>query len=467
MESSIADELVGIDLGDKRLNKRSVKVLEGLHADTQSSVNGAFDNWADTLGAYRLFDNPAVTPEKIFEPHYQATRQRMQEYPVVLVVQDTTDLNYTPHPPQDARCLNKADQLGFYDHTLLATTPDGVPVGLLDTQWFDRAAESLGKRHERVTLPLEEKESFRWLQGFRRASQVAEQCPQTQVVCVADREADMYDMYLEAQQAGTADYVIRSKEENRCTTTRVPPAEHDSRCAVYRKIRDEVRGSPLKARRTVALPQTPQRESRVAELEIRALSVTMKPPKNRTGLAPADCNVVHVQEVGYGGEDAVQWWLITSLPIDTLEEVERIIDYYRARWTIEVYFRTLKTGCRVEKLQLETVARLQNCLAFYKIIAWRVLMLTHLNRHDPTLSCDTVFTDCEWQAVWQVTTKQPVPKKPPSLGEFMRLLASLGGYNNRPNEPPPGPQPIWIGIRRMHDFALAWLCFQQSLKTCV
>ena len=124
----------------------------------------------------------------------------------------------------------------------------------------------------------------------------------------------------------------------------------------------------------------------------------------------------------------------------------------------------LKTGCKVEEIQLETTHRLRNCLAFYKIIAWRVLYLTYLNRECPDLPCDVVFDAGEWQPVWQIVKKEPPPKKVPRLGDFMKLLAELGGDNNRAKEAPPGPQVIWTGLRRMLDFAIAWQACQQHQK---
>ncbi len=475
MSGKITDELAGIDLGDSRLNQRSRQVMESLSVDPQASINASFVNWADTLAAYRLFDNDAVTPEAILKPHYEATLRRIDEHSVVLIAQDTTELDFTKHLPKDAGCLNKADRFGFYNHTHLAVTPTGIPLGVVGAEVFGRSAESLGRSPERRSLPIEEKESFRWLKGYRLASTVSGRCAATQIVNVADRESDMYDILVEAQQESAAaetdtpraDFVIRSKE-NRCTSDRIPPAEHTSRNAVYRKVYDEVRNSPLRFRKTIVLPQTPKRKAREAELEVRAMPVTLRHPKNRRNFPAVHCNVVHAKEVnGPGDGTDIEWWLLTSLPIDSFEEIERVIGYYRTRWTIEVYFRVLKTGCCVEEIQLETTARVKKCLAFYQIIAWRVLNLTYLNRECPTLPCTSVFADDEWQSVWRVTTKKELPDDPPTLSEFLRLLASLGGYNNRPSEPPPGPQPIWVGIRRMCDFALAWIAFGPPTKTYV
>ena len=165
----IADELRGIDLGDKRLNQRSKRVIEALAANPESSINASCEGWNDTLAAYRFFDNDAVTPEQILRPHVEATQRRMREHPVVLIVQDTTELDYTQHPPKDARCLNREERFGLYEHVHLAVTPDKLCLGVVGTESFDRAVESLGKADERTTLPIEEKESFRWLTGYRLA----------------------------------------------------------------------------------------------------------------------------------------------------------------------------------------------------------------------------------------------------------------------------------------------------------
>jgi hypothetical protein len=391
----------------------------------------------------------------------------MREQPVVLVIQDTTELDYTRHPPRDAQCLNRPERLGLYDHTHLAITPDQLCLGVVGCEQYARTAESLGHADERSTLPIEEKESLRWLTGYRLACSLAAECPQTQVISVADREADIYDIFVEAQEhAGVrAEFIIRARVD-RCLTKRDAAAGE----AAYHKVRDEVQRAPRLGTRTIELPQTPQRAARQATLEIRALTVQIKPPHARAHLPAVTLQVVLAEEIGGPGDGTeVSWLLLTSLPIATLADALRVLDYYVARWLIEIYFRVLKTGCRVEEIQLETIDRLQNCLMFYKIIAARVLSLTYLNRTAPQMSCTAVFVPSEWKSVWRVVKQQPLPPQPPTLAEFMKLLTQLGGYNNRATEPAPGPQPLWVGIRRMLDFARAWLAFgpASSPETCV
>ena len=152
MCDGIAEELHGIDLGDQRLNRRSARVIEALAANPEASINGACDGWGDTLAAYRLFNNAAVTPEQILQPHREATQRWMREQPVVLIVQDTTELDFTKHPTDDARCLNTEQRFGLYEQVHLAVTPDKLCLGVVGSEFFDRAPESLGKADERRTL---------------------------------------------------------------------------------------------------------------------------------------------------------------------------------------------------------------------------------------------------------------------------------------------------------------------------
>jgi len=469
MSEGIVAELDGIDLGDKRLNDRSRAVIDALYVNPEASCNAACDGWSDTLAAYRFFDNKAVEPEEILRPHIEATKRRMQEHEVVVIAQDTTELDYTDHPPQDARCLNKENRLGLYDHTHLAVTPSGLSLGVVGVEYFDREAEGLGHSKQRSKLPIEEKESLRWLTGYRLACELARDCPTTQVVSVADREADLYDIFMEAEkqaaeQPHSADFIIRAK-----IPRSLPERDPEAGARAYKKVRDEVSKSELRATQMVELPRTPKREARQAKLEVRAIQVTVKPPHARSSLPAVTYNVVLVEEVdGPGDGTDVSWLLTTSLPIETFAQIQRVIDYYVARWVIEVFFRVFKTGCKVEEIQLETLPRLKNCLAFYKIIAWRIMYLTQLNRECPELPCDVVFDDCEWKSVWCVVTQQELPPTVPTLSEFMRLLTQLGGYNNRRTEAPSGPQPVWVGIRRMVDLATAWLTFGPGAqKSCV
>ena len=457
MCEGIADELDGVQFKGKRLADRSKRLIIALSQNPEASINASCDGWSDTQAAYRFFTNTSVTPEAILQSHREVTQRRVSTESVVLFVQDTTELDYSDHPQRDAKYLANCHRRGLYMHAQLAVTPEKLCLGVVGIDFHERELESLGKSKERKTWPIEEKESYRWLKGYRRACELAVACPETQIVMVADREGDIYDIFVEAQEGELppVNYIVRAQEDR--STFERDPAEGKKG---YRKVRDEVAESQLLSQRVIELGETPKRKGRQATVEIRAITVKVKPPHARAQLPSVTYNVVYVKEIG-GPQDGtdVDWLLITTLPINTMDEITLVINYYLARWAVEIYFRILKTGCRVEDIQLETMHRLKNCLALYCIIAWRVQYLTYLNRTSPALPCTAVFTASEWKSVWKVVKRGDPPKKPPLLSDFMALLSQLGGYNNRANERAFGPLPVWVGLRRMMDFAIAWDAF--------
>jgi len=457
LATEIEGELAAIDLGDKRLNQRAQRVLRSFWEDPQASVNAASHGWAETQAAYRFFDNARVQPEQLLAPHQAATLERIKQHRVVLLAQDTTELDYSAPRPAGAGPLTSEQRVGFLDHSQVAFTPEGLCLGVVDVKFWARSLEGFGEGQQRQYDPLETKETYRWLEGYRRACEVARQAPGTQIVSVADREGDLYELFVEAaaQGAPAADYVIRAGKD------RSLPEERASGPG-YEKLRETLDTAELVVIRELELPATPQRQARTARLEVRRQRVRLKAPyRQHTTLPEVEVNVVLVRELDPpSGVEPVEWLLVTSLPIDTPEQVLLVVEYYTGRWPIEIFFRVFQSGCQVERIQLETAPRLQRCLMLYKIVAWRVLYLTMLGRECPDLPCEVVFTADEWMPVWKITQpKRPLPKTPPTLAAFLLLVGKLGGHNGRRRDRPPGAQALWTGIRRLTDFALAWRAF--------
>lgn len=459
MSEEIVAEMDGIDLGDRRLNRRAAKLLATLAVDPTASVNAAFKTWAETQAAYRFFDNDLVEPEKILAPHREATIRRLASGSTVLIVQDTTELDYTDGPATDLGVLNVASRRGLYAHCHVAFTTDGLCLGVVGVEFMRREPESLGRADERAKDPIETKETHRWLSGYRLACELAAARPDVRIVSVADSECDVYEIFLERRRHETpADFVIRAKHDRKTI-------ERDEAAGprTYLKVEALVAASPIVAARKVELPRTPKRAPRTAALALRARQVTLRPPHGKGDLPRVALQVVSVEETGGPGDGTdVNWLLWTTLPIDSAPRVLEVVDRYVGRWPIEPFFRVYKTGCRVEKLLLETESRIKNAAALYLIVAWRVTYATRLGRACPDLPCDAIFDDCEWKSVWKIVERKPLPERAPPLSIFVPILASLGGWNGRKHDPPPGPQAMWIALRRMHDFGLAWLAFHAS-----
>jgi hypothetical protein len=195
-------------------------------------------------------------------------------------------------------------------------------------------------------------------------------------------------------------------------------------------------------------------------VQVRAAALTLRPPwRPDRSLPPVQVNVVLVSEPNPpAGEEPVEWMLLTTLPIDTPERVRTVVEHYCVRWNIEILFRTLKSGCRVEQRRFEHVDRLLPAIAMYLIVAWRTMLAVRLGRECPDADCEVLFEPSEWRAVWSAVTGQTPPGKPPTLATIVRMVAGLGGYVSRPDSEP-GPQTVWIGLQRMRDLAWAWDTF--------
>lgn len=459
---------------NRRLTRRFQTVLDAMSRKPSLKFPAGCNGRAEVDAAYRFLDNEHVTFLSILRPHAEASLERIREQTVVLIPQDTTELDLTR--PREvmvgAGPLNDSERLGFYDHVSLALTPEHLALGVVDAKvWardpveFEKDADQ--KRAERRDKEIEDKESIRWVEGYRAACQVAREASATHVVSLADSEGDVYEYLMDAQAVEgvrKASFIIRACQ-NRAL---VMPAETRAP-EMARWLRERLAGTPVLAERTLEVraryPKSKDgrkrrqpREPRTAVVDFRAARVTLRGP-DRTGrkLPDLEVNVVLASERDPPpGVEPIEWILLTDLPIETVEDVLKIIDYYMCRWQIEIYFRILKSGCKVEESQLETAARFEPYLALCQIVAWRVMHVMMLGRECPELPCDVAFDADEWQAVYAAVKKQPPPAEPPSIKTIVGLIASLGGWLGRPCDGEPGPKAVWVGMQRMTDLALGW-----------
>jgi hypothetical protein len=466
------DEMKTAQLEDKRLNKRLVEILSHLGARPTASIPAACGGYAETAAAYRFFDNDRVTFDNVLQPHLDATEERIAAQPLVLLVQDTTEVDVT-RPEQQVVGTGPLDgdsRFGVLLHAMHAFTSDGTPLGTTQVvTWArqdDRPRTASLTRAERACTPIEEKESFRWVVALERAQAAAQRHPQTRMVCVADSEADIYELMVEGTaQPRSIDWIVRG-----CQDRALQPGDEE---CTPKHLREQLLAQPVLFTKTIHVrgrkpkvsceyrERRQPRESRETEVEARACRVTLRPPWRADRKLPEiTVNAVLVSEVNPPPRDVpVEWLLLTSLPIDDVEQVRLIIQYYSVRWMIELFFRVLKMGCRVEERRFEHIDRLLPCLAIYMIVAWRTLFLCRLGRAFPEISCEAFFEPAEWKSVYQVTHRRRPPRKPPKLGEMVRLVAQLGGYVNRKRADPPGPQTLWLGLQRLHDITLCWETF--------
>jgi Transposase DNA-binding/Transposase Tn5 dimerisation domain len=486
----IVDEMKSSSLPDKRLNARLMEVLDQLVSRPTGSIPSACGGYAEITAAYRFFDNERVTFANVLQPHIDASLARIEGQPLVIMVQDTTELDLTRPQKQvvGAGPMDGSSRRGIFLHLMHAFTSDGTPLGTTHAvPWTREAgAESRSKlpSRQRVSIPIEQKESYRWVTTLEQTQRMAAQRPETQFVGVADSEADIYELLVAGMaEPRQADWIVRACHD-RVLPVGANSAEEEGQETTDsdtepKKLRERVLATPVLFRQMIQIRERERkyncehrsrrqpRGARPAEVEVRAHRITLKAPwRPGNPLPDVSVNVVMVHEPNPPeGEPAVEWILLTSLPIETLDQVRQVIQIYCVRWMIEVFFRTLKSGCRVEERRFEDVERFLPCLAIYLIVTWRTLFVCRLGREFPEISCEAIFEPAEWQSVYQVVHHKAPPATAPTLAEMVRMVAQLGGYLNRQRRDPPGPQTIWLGLQRLHDITLCWQVFGPGAPT--
>jgi len=449
-EQWAATEFADVELNDARLNRRCQELATALGQQPTAPINQACEDWADTKAAYRFFDNNKTTPERIGAAHQRRTVDRMKQHKVVLAVQDTTFFNYTHHPQTEGLGAigNKTQkQWGFGMHTTLAMTPSGMPLGLLTQTFFSRPVDEPSHQpNELRQLPIEEKESYKWVQAFEQTLDLAP--AGVKVVTVCDREADIYEMFVlaETQQANL---LVRASTDRSLTDNKI---SH-----LWAKVEQQAVAGQL----TVQIAKNQKQEARQATVSIRFTEVTLKPPwrPNQQKLPSVTLNAILVREENPADDvdEPIEWLLLTNLSVTNFDDAVQGVTWYCCRWQIEVYHKVIKSGCTVEDCRLETAERLQNYIALMSVIAWRLHWLTYVNRTYPDWPCTTVLTATEWQALYMRIHKTAhLPQTPPTVRQAVRWIAQLGGFLGRKRDGQPGVTVIWRGWQRLQDIAATW-----------
>jgi hypothetical protein len=440
-------EFGGAQLGDPRRTRRLVQLAEQRARQPSASFAQGCGGAAGAKAAYRFFANVNVTPEALLEPHRQATVVRMAQQAVVLLPQDTTQVDYSRHTDTHGLgVLQSERQRGLLLHTTLAVTPERVPLGVIDQQIWTRDPEQLGKRHRTKQRSINEKESRKWLDSLAQAQRLQAQLPQVQLVSIADREGDVYDFLQPILGKGPA-VLVRAIRDRRVN-------------AVQRHLWAHVQSQSLAGRLTLQVPRAPKQPAHAAELEVRFAAVNVRPPKGRRGedLPELQLWAVLAHEVSPpAGSQAVEWLLLSSLPVTSFEQACQRIKWYTCRWLNEIYHKVLKSGCRIEARQLEHLANLKRYLALDGVVAWQVLYLTMLGRQLPDAPCTAVLERHEWQALYCFIQQVAAPPaQPPSLRQAIRWIAQLGGFLGRKADGHPGVTTLWRGLQRLHDITNMW-----------
>lgn len=447
-------EFGGAPLGDARLSKRLVSVAGAKAEAPGRAFSGVAEgDWAATKAYYRMIDQPeesAVTLANILAPHRQRTVRRMMGQKTVLCIQDGSELNYTNLDQCEGLGDLKANQTGakmrgLNLHSTFTVAPNGLPLGVLKAQCIAPDGKDPEDKRRAAKIPIEEKKTFVWIEHYRDMVDIAAEMPQTRLVSVCDREADFFEMFEEQSRNPGVDLLIRL-QHNR-TISQEDPA----------KLFDAARQAPVLSRVGLSLPRQSARTKkskqkarsarpkRTTKLAIRTLRMQILPPAHHANKTPIEISVVHaLEENPPAGAKAVEWFLLSTLKVDTAAAAEQCLRWYTLRWRIEDWHRVLKSGCRIGDLAHKSAERLRRAIGINLVIAWRIMLMTLIGRETPELPAELLFSEIELRTLHAYAIKKKL-KPPLLLGEAVRLVAKIGGYLGRKNDPPPGHQLLWHG----------------------
>ena len=430
------------ELPDDRLNQRLADILAIFARKSQDSIPQACNSPAAAKATYRFFSNHRVTVAGLLDSITAATVEQCRGRAVVLAIHDTTSLNYSnlTNTTGLGPIGSSGTAQGLHVHTTLALRPDGVPLGLLHQECWSRPLEKQSADHH--DRPIEEKESCKWFQGIGGAEFAFDHLPDAErprLIHVMDRESDIHEV-LEAIVSTNDGAVIRSAH-NRAIDGPVGRAH------------DAVGTAPLLGIHTVEVSPQPGRAKRTARLELRAVTITIQPVRHYSVQAdrqPVTCQLIEAREVDApAGVTPLHWLLWTTEPATTFQEAVEVLRLYQLRWRIEDFHLTLKSGCRIEELELETAERITKAVTLYSAVAVHLLTLRELARREPNAPCTTILSDDAWKALWLHFHKKRLTANVavPTIRQAVLWIGRLGGHLNRKRDGMPGVRTLWRGYR--------------------
>lgn len=443
-------ELATTPLPDERLRQRLFIMAHDLARAPELSIPKACVSWNKIKAAYRFFEHEEITPAQLLAGHYEATHQRVQRESIVLAVQDTTTLDFSTH--RHAEGLGPVRHTahgarGLLLHSTLAFTPEGAPLGLLHAQMWSRDPKAHGQNHRRNQRPLCEKESRKWLESFAALAPLVKSSPRPRVVSVADREGDLYELLAAALQPGAPALLVRAQHNRQVSQS------------AHALLWDHLSACPAAATVELLLPRRPGVPARRAACEIRFGPVTLRAPtlkENQPALGGVWC--IDVRETGVPAARAIHWRLLTTLPVESVASAQEKVRWYLVRWQIEIFHRTLKSGCAVERLQLDRRAKLERAVALKMIIAWRVMALAHESRCATEKLASELLSREELVvllAVSPLLQGRGHRAQTLTLRQAARAIANLGGFIGRKGDGDPGVMSLWRGFQRLTDMTTA------------
>lgn len=436
----------GLDFGDIRRDERFVKLIENLSRQPGSSIPKQNGNWYDTKATYEFFRNKDVTVEKLQNLIKAYGADQVKSPAELLIIHDISNISFNDLQAEELGYLDNKDGRGILCYSSLAATTAGLPLALMYQHTWTRPLEQLGKSSKRKELSFDQKESYHWYRGMREVNKSLGE--RIQKIHIADREADIYDLFFSAYEDQT-DLLIRARQKRQLSNG----------CSLWDHISDQ------RPEETISLevPDERGRKKKAVKAEVRFKEVEiLRPQRNKSNYESVTLTAIEVKQTeGFKNEeDRICWKLLTTVDVKNTSDVLKCIKWYTYRWLIERFHYVLKSGTRIEQLQLKKASSLQKAISVYSMAAFRIMQLVYQSRQSPAVSCEVVLTKEQWMVLFMLINKtDTMPKKPPTLEQSVKWIGRLGGHLGRASDGPPGLKTTWLGYQRLCNATEAYQIF--------
>lgn len=465
----IERELKHVNLGDRRLFKRLIKTGICIEGKASGSINQSCKNWSDAKGAYRLFSNEKFNPEGIYSSHYKETQERIRGKKLVFSVQDTTYLDFDSRlKTKGLGSISKAytkHKMGLMLHSALIVSEEGLPLGLSSQACWSRIAReetAAEKTRRKYISSILDKESYKWITALKQTMNIIPE--ETTVITIGDREADIFELLWLCQKTEGL-FIVRNRQNRKFICSKTGKTKLQTRLDQILEKKEII----------IEVPKKKNETARKANIEIKYMSglIPINVP-SLYGFKNHDHKisdkvavyVIRAKEIHPPkGLEAIDWTLLTNIPINSFEDAIEKIDWYKLRWKIEEYFRILKSGCKIENSRLATKERLEKLIALKSVIAFKILYLSKAAISYPEESCSKILTVQEWHALYIREHKTLlIPEEPPTIKQAISWLGKLGGFMNRKSDKLPGTMTLWRGYENLKESIHMMYIF--NLQSC-
>jgi len=440
-----------LDFGDIRRNERFVSIINNISTQPGSSIPKQNKRWYDTKATYDFFKNEDVSIEALKKAMMQHGAKQVSDQMQVLILQDISNISYNDLQAEGLGYLDNKEGRGILCYSSMAATPEGLPLSLLYQHTWVRPLEDLGKSSKRKQISFEDKESYRWYDGMQEVNKLLEQS--IHKIHIADREADIYELFFHAYEPNT-DLLIR--------------ARHNRQLASGSQLWDTIAAQPAVATVSLDIPDKTGKRKFKVEAAVRYHTVEiLRPRNNKNSYESVTLTAIEIKEINSSNkneEDCIHWKLLTTLEISSVSDALQCVKWYTFRWLIERFHYVLKSGTKIEELQLKDAESLQKAITVYSMAAFRVMQLVYESRHHPEVSCEVVLTKAQWITLHMlIEGNNQLPKQPPSLQQAVMWIGRLGGHLGRKSDGPPGLKTVWQGYQQLCHAASVYELMTQKI----